>query len=67
MEFKDKVFAVRMKLGLSQEGLARALGVGYVTLNRWENGVTKPNKMKLYAFNEFCKEKGITLEDNKRD
>jgi len=63
MEFKDKVFAVRMKLGLSQEGMARALGVGYVTLNRWENGVTKPNKMKLYAFNEFCKEKGIDLEE----
>jgi len=63
MEFKDRVFEVRMKLGLSQEGLARELGVGFVTINRWENGITKPNKMKLYAFNEFCKEKGIELEE----
>jgi len=33
---------VRRQLALSQEDLARELGVSYVTVNRWENGQAKP-------------------------
>ena len=42
MEFKEKVYQARMQLGLTQTELAQRLGLGYATINRWENGVTKP-------------------------
>jgi len=63
MEFKDKVYQARMKLGLSQEAFAKELNVGIASINRWENGVRKPNKLKEYAFVEYCKIKGITFEE----
>ena len=31
--------------GWSQEGLARELGVSFATVNRWENGKTKPFRL----------------------
>ena len=63
MEFKDKVYQARMRLGLSQEAFAKELKVGIASINRWENGVTKPNKLKEYAFIEYCKAKGIKFEE----
>ena len=46
-------------MGLSQEGLARELHVGFTSVNRWENGRTKPNRIARYALIELCKEKNI--------
>lgn len=34
--------AIRKKLGLSQEQMARLLGVSFVTVNRWEGGHSSP-------------------------
>ena len=31
--------------GWSQEDLARNLGVSFATVNRWENGKTKPSRL----------------------
>ena len=42
MEFKDKLFQLRMQLNMSQEMLARELGVCYATVNRWEKGINIP-------------------------
>ena len=36
---------MRTRLGLSQEKLATKLGVSFATINRWENGRTKPSSM----------------------
>lgn len=33
---------LRRKLGLSQEQMARLLGVSFVTVNRWEGGHSAP-------------------------
>lgn len=33
----DRLRELRTRLGLSQEGLARLLGVAFATINRWEN------------------------------
>ena len=65
MEFKDKVLQVRLQLGLSQEAFSKELGVGVATIIRWENGQTNPNKLKEYAFNQFCKQNSIVIEENK--
>ena len=63
MEFKEKVYTARMKLGLTQEAMAKELGIAFVTINRWENGVSNPNKLKEYKFNEFCKTNHIEFEE----
>ena len=33
---------IRSALGLSQEGMARLLGVAFASVNRWENGHSSP-------------------------
>jgi putative transcriptional regulator len=41
------VRAVRERMGLSQEKLAVRLGVAFASVNRWENGKTKPSPLAL--------------------
>ena len=67
MEFKEKVYQARMQLGLTQTEFAKVLGFGFATVNRWENGVTKPNKLKEYAFDQFCKKKGVCFQEDNTD
>jgi len=38
---------LRQKLGLTQEEMAKLLGVGYTTINRWENGKVQPRGQAL--------------------
>lgn len=45
---------VRRQLELSQEGLARELGVSFATVNRWENAQVKPSKLAMAQFESFC-------------
>lgn len=46
---------IRRQLALSQEDLARRLGVSYATVNRWENGLSKPSKLAKAQLDSFCK------------
>jgi len=36
---------MRLNLGMTQEELAQKLGVSFTSVNRWENGQTKPSKL----------------------
>jgi len=45
---------VRRQLSISQEDLARELGVSYATVNRWENGQAKPSKLARAQLDAFC-------------
>ena len=45
---------VRGQLSLSQEDLARELGISFATVNRWENGLVKPSKLAKAQFDNFC-------------
>jgi transcriptional regulator with XRE-family HTH domain len=53
--FSAVVKEVRKQLGLSQEGLARELGVSFATVNRWENDKTAPSKLVRVRFDAYCK------------
>lgn len=53
-DFPALVRTVRAQLELSQEDLARELGVSFATINRWENGKVKPSKLAKAQFDEFC-------------
>ena len=45
---------IRRQLAMSQEDLARQLGVSYATVNRWENGQSKPSKLAKAQLDAFC-------------
>ena len=63
MLFSDKVKFVRKKLYLSQTALAKAIGVSFPTINRWENGHTIPNLVLQAKFEDFCKENNIKFTE----
>ena len=64
MEFKDKVFQLRMELNMSQETLARDLGVCYATGNRWEKGNSTPRPQQVYAFEKYCEKRNVYFKEN---
>jgi DNA-binding XRE family transcriptional regulator len=59
MEFSEQIKHVRSVLDISQEDLARALNVSFATVNRWENGKTRPIKVARIVFKNFCESNGI--------
>lgn len=63
MDFPYAVKRAREILNMSQEELARALDVSFVTINRWENGKTRPNKLATTVFFAFCETSGISLNE----
>ncbi|EDP73581.1 helix-turn-helix domain-containing protein [Hydrogenivirga sp. 128-5-R1-1] len=63
---------LRKKLGLTQEEFAQLLGVGFTTVNRWENGKSEPRGQALEALEklrtlieEAEEGKDFTIEDLK--
>jgi ERCC4-related helicase len=44
-DYPDRIKRVRGRLGLTQQALAQRLGVSFATVNRWENGQTKPSQL----------------------
>jgi len=60
MTISEKLKFARKKVFLSQEAMAKELGVSFVTYNRWENGVYEPNYTAQKAFHEFCIKHNIT-------
>lgn len=66
MEFCLIVKFVRKELELSQEQLARELNISFSTVNRWENGRSKPSQMAKELFFSFCMSKNIDLDIYKK-
>lgn len=52
--FSELVTVMRQQLAISQEDLARQLGVSYATVNRWENGHSKPSRLARAQLSAFC-------------
>ena len=52
MTYQEAIKKLRKKLILSQTEFAELLGVSFQSINRWENGKSKPNitAIILYAF-----------------
>ena len=60
----DKLIkTIRQSAGMNQEQFAKALGTTVLSINRWENGKTQPNKMAQTQLFEFCKKNNIDLFD----
>lgn len=67
MDFSESVKRVREIKGYSQEQLANELNVSFATINRWENRKTKPSRLALFYFMEFCRRNNVDFlkEDGK--
>ncbi len=52
------IYKCRLALGLTQEQLAVALGVTYSTINRWENGRSKPSPLAMEKIDKMLEEMG---------
>ena len=59
MDFGDRLKQVRLQLMISQQDMAKELGVSFVTLNRIENKKQKPSYETQRAFAALCERKGI--------
>ncbi len=58
---KDIIKAIRLSANMNQEQFASALGTTALSINRWENGKTEPNKMAQKQLYNFCKENNIDI------
>lgn len=55
-DYPEQIKSLRAKLGLTQVALAERLGVSFPTVNRWENGKSKPSQLSWQAILELDKE-----------
>ena len=53
-DFSYFIKKVRVHLKMSQEGLARELGMSFSTINGWENEKTRPNRVARSQIDTFC-------------
>ncbi|MDZ8226721.1 helix-turn-helix domain-containing protein [Nostoc sp. ChiVER01] len=54
---------LRLAFGLTQEQFAATLGVTYTTINRWENGRSKPSPMAMKLIELKLDEMGSQGQD----
>jgi len=61
--FPSFIKKLRKNLRLSQEGLAREVGVSFATVNRWENGLTRPSPLAIKQIEDILWKLGDRGED----
>jgi len=47
----------RLERQLTQEDLAKKLGVAFTTINRWFNGKTRPSELQEYRIKKLLKKR----------
>ena len=50
----EEIKRLRTRLGLTQEGLARELGVSVSTVHKWERGRARPRGLSVRALQELA-------------
>ena len=64
MTFQEKLYRLRRERGLSQEGLASALGVSRQAVQKWESGAASPDTNNLIVLSDYF---GVTLDSLLKD
>ena len=62
MTIGERIKFARKKIFLSQEAMAKELGISFATLNRWENRKYEPNYAAQKVFHEFCLKHNIKFK-----
>jgi transcriptional regulator with XRE-family HTH domain len=63
MELSDIIGHIRSAAGLSQERFADKVGVTRLTVTRWENGASIPNRIAQIKIYDISKEYGVQFFD----
>lgn len=58
-DFGVRVKELREQLHLTQEAMAETLGVSFATVNRWENGWTKPSRLAARQIEQLCERNNV--------
>ncbi|NJO39686.1 MAG: helix-turn-helix transcriptional regulator [Cyanobacteria bacterium CRU_2_1] len=61
-EFESELKKLREQAGLSQEALARLIGVTSKTVSNWERGIS-PATMTVPQIKALCQALGVTLDE----
>jgi putative transcriptional regulator len=68
--FAELIVLIRQQLALSQEDMARQLGVSYTTVSRWEKRHNMPSRLARARLKAFCDEMiesgRLDLQDGQR-
>ena len=62
MAFSDSIKLIRKTTFLSQESFAKEIGVSYATVNRWENGKSKPSYSAMKRIAVFCENNSLKFD-----
>ena len=65
MSFSASIKQLRIDALMSQQDFAKALGVSYSTVNRWENDKGRPTFKAMKAIDTFCQERGLDFDIKK--
>ena len=63
MEIGKKITDLRKENGLSQEELAKLLGVSFMSVNRWENEKFAPTKIVKVKLIQLFEENNIEVKE----
>lgn len=63
MALHELLRTMRKRALLSQDDFAKELNVSTGTINRWENGKTKPNITAMKKIKAFCEGKSLPFEE----
>lgn len=58
-ELLKRLELYRLENKITQETIAKELGVAFSTISRWLNGKVKPNKIQAYHIEKYLKERSI--------
>lgn len=60
---QELIRQIREYIGLSQTEMAKKIGVQFATINRWENGHSKPTRLAEESLFELCEELNVPVYD----
>lgn len=63
MILPEEMKKLRMRCFMTQEDFAKKLGVAFSTVNRWEQGKSKPNLVAMKNIKDFCEVNDIAYDD----
>ena len=63
MILSELLKTLRTRMLMSQETFAKEMHVTVCTINRWENGKSKPNITAINKIKVFCNKNNIAFDD----
>lgn len=67
IDYPSTIRKLRAKLNVSQQELAKLLGVAFSSVNRWENGHHEPTIIAKEKLKELFKQNNIEVKVNNYD